>query len=341
MKILFVHNHLATFTRIDLDILRSQHDVRELYVHHNNPAALARSTFEAVRGVFWSDLVFAWFGAFHALLPFALAKSLGKPCVVIASGYDVANEPAINYGNMRPGLRRWIGRLVFRLADRVLAVSEFAEREAIANAGVAPQKLKVIPHGIPTVDIAIDVATIPRQPFVLTVGAIDQINLNRKGLLDFARIAASFPDHVFFVVGPHQDIDAVQKLLRIAPANLILPGKMPYNELRQFMHTVNVYVQLSYYESFCMALAEAMAAGCIPVVAARGALPEVVGEVGLKTNYGDTQEIIAAMTTALSLGVEFRQNAHQRVSTTFSLESRKRSLLAAIDAERIVGRLSQ
>jgi len=331
MKILFVHNHMATFTRIDLDILRSQHDVRELYVRHNSPSALARSTYEAIRGVFWCDLVFAWFGAFHALLPFVLAKLLGKPCVVVASGYDVANEPTINYGNMRPGLRRWIGRLVFRLADCVLAVSEFAKRETIANAGVAPEKLKVIPHGIPTANIDIDIETVPRQRIVLTVGAINQLNLRLKGLLDFARIAASFPDHIFFVIGPHQDIDAVQELLRIASANLILPGKMPYNELRQFMYTASVYVQLSYYESFCMALAEAMAAGCIPVVANKGALPEVAGEVGLTAAYGDFPEIIQGITIALASGPEVRRAARQRISTIFSVASRERSLLGVID----------
>lgn len=331
MKILFVHNHLASFTRIDYEILSEQHDVRELYVRHKNSFQMIHSTALAIRGVVWCDLVFAWFGTFHALLPFVLAKLLGKPCVVIASGYDVANEPAIDYGNMRPGLRRLVGRWVFRLADWVLAVSQFTAGEAIANAGVAREKLQVIPHGIPTVEIDTNVEAMTRQPIVLTVGAIDQINLKRKGLLDFARVAASFPEYIFFIIGAHQDLNAVQKLHEIAPINLIMPGKMPYNDLRRFMLTVSVYVQLSYYESFCMALAEAMAAGCIPVVTDRGALPEVAGKTGYITKYGDLQATSSAVKTAMSLGTEVRKTAQQRIYRMYSLESRKQALLAAID----------
>lgn len=331
MKILFVHNHLATFTRIDLDILRSQHVVRELHVRHSDPVVLAQSTYEAIQGVLWCDLVFAWFGAFHAFLPFVLAKLLGKPCVVVASGYDVGNAPEINYGNMRPGPRRWVGKWVFKLTDRILAVSQFTAGEAIANAGVPLPKLQVIPHGIPTDNIDIDVEAVMRQPIVLTVGAIDQLNLKLKGLLDFARVAASFPEYLFFIIGPHQDLNAVQQLHEVAPINLIMPGRMNYNDLRKFMYTVSVYMQLSYYESFCMALAEAMAAGCIPVVTDRGALPEVAGDIGYVNTYGDIQAAVSAVKTAMSSAPEMRKAAQQRINTTYSLDSRRRMLLTAIN----------
>lgn len=331
MKILFIHNYLASFTRIDYEILTEQYTVRELYVRHENLLQIIHSAILAIRDVFWCDLVFAWFGAYHALLPFLFAKILKKRCVVVSSGYDVANEPEIDYGNMRPGPRRWVGRLIFRLADQVLAVSEFAAREAIANAGVASGKLQVIPHGIPAADIDIDIEAVTRQPIVLTVGAIDQINLKRKGLLDFARVAATFPDYLFFIIGPHQDLDAVQQLHDIAPVNLIMPGRMNYNDLRKFMYTVSVYVQLSYYESFCMALAEAMAAGCIPVVTDRGALPEVAGDIGYATTYGDIQAAVSAVKTAISSAPRTRKAAQQRINTTYSLDSRRRMLLTAIN----------
>lgn len=330
MKILFVYNYLATFTRIDLDILRSQHDVRELYVRHNSLAALVKSTYEAIKGVLWCDLVFAWFGAFHALLPFLLAKLFGKPCVVVASGYDVANEPEINYGNMRPGLRRWIGKLVFRLADQVLPVSQFAARETIQNTGVSPQKIQVIPHGIPVADVGVDVENVMRQPIVLTVGAINELNLTCKGLINFAQLAALLPRCIFMVIGPHQEACAAQRLRKIAPPNLFLPGPMEYGDLRKFMYTVSVYVQLSYYESFCMALAEAMQAGCIPVVVDKAALPEVVGDTGFIAPYGDLQQIARFIESALSSNTHARKLASQRIQMVYSLNARKRALLKVI-----------
>lgn len=330
MKILFVHNYPASFTRIDQEILSKQHDVRELYVRHKHPAHLFFATVAAIRGVIWCDLVFAWFGAFHALLPFLLAKALKKPCVVVSSGYDVANEPQIQYGNMRPSLRRWIGKWVFRLADQVLPVSQFAACEATANAEVAQEKIQVIPHGVSLSGDLILNENMHRQPFVLTVGGISELNLECKGLLNFARLAALFPKHAFFIIGPIQERKALQRLQEIAPSNLLIPGAMEYNELRRFMQTVSVYVQLSYYESFCMALAEAMLAGCVPVVVNRGALPEVVGDTGFVVPYNDLQQAARAIENALSADIYTRKRASQRIARHFSLEARANSLLEVL-----------
>ncbi|GIV70498.1 MAG: hypothetical protein KatS3mg087_2071 [Patescibacteria group bacterium] len=330
MKILFVHNYPATFTRIDKEILNSRHTVRELYVRHTCPWQLLLATVAAIRGVFWCDLVFAWFGAFHALLPFLLAKLLRKPCVVVASGYDVANEPTIQYGNMRPGLRRWIGKWVFQLADRVLPVSQFTACETATNAGVAQRKIWVIPHGVSMPDNSILDEDAHRQPFILTVGGISELNLERKGLLNFARLAALFPDHIFLIIGPIQEINALRRLQEIAPSNLFIPGALAYDELRRFMQTVSVYVQLSHYESFCMALAEAMLAGCIPVVVNRGALPEVVGDAGFVVPYNDLQQIAQALQKALASDSCARKRASQRIARNFSLEARAESLLEVL-----------
>ncbi|WP_298981887.1 glycosyltransferase family 4 protein [Caldilinea sp.] len=331
MKILFVHNHPATFTRIDQEILSSQHVVRELYVRHATLWQLFLATVAAIRGVFWCDLVFAWFGAFHALLPFLVAKWLNKPCIVVSSGYDVANESEINYGNMRPGPRRWIGRWVFRLADQVLPVSQFAGREAIANAGVNPQKVRVIPHGVALAEKAIPIDSALRQRFILTVSGINKLTLERKGVLHFTRLATLFPDCIFWIIGPYQEDEAIRRLREIAPPNVLIPGPMNYDDLRRFMQTVSVYVQLSYYESFCMSLAEAMLAGCVPVVVNRGALPEVVGDAGYVVPYGDLPQIAEAIRSALSADVQARQRASQRIATVFPLEERARLLLKTLE----------
>jgi glycosyltransferase involved in cell wall biosynthesis len=105
---------------------------------------------------------------------------------------------------------------------------------------------------------------------------------------------------------------------------------MEHNELRRFMQTVSVYVQLSYYESFCMALAEAMLAGCIPVVVNRGALPEVVGDTGFVVPYNDLQQAARAIENALSADVCARKRASQRIARYFSLEARANSLLEVL-----------
>lgn len=302
--------------------------MRELYVRHNRFRLLVSSTAGALQGVIWADLVFAWFGGFHALLPFLFARMLGKKCMVVCSGYDVANRPEIGYGNMRPGIRRWIGRLIFKLAHRILAVSEFSAQEAIKNTGASSGKVQIIYHGLASPPAA-TTEGIKRRRQVLTVGGVTHDNLTRKGIQDFVHVALGLPDIQFLLVGPHQD-DAIVHLRQIAPTNLQLVGPCYGDQLTQKMTASSVYCQLSAYESFGMAVAEAMLCGCIPVVSNRGALPEVVGDTGLVVPYSDINASIAAVQAALAASLETRELCCSRVLQKFSLEERRQKLLIAI-----------
>src|SRR5207244_480519 len=100
LRVFFVYGSLASFTRADLETLRSAHQVRALHFRRD-PFHLIPSCLAAVRGAFWSDVVVSWFGSIHALPAFVVGRLLGRGCVVIAGGYDVACEPSIGYGNMR------------------------------------------------------------------------------------------------------------------------------------------------------------------------------------------------------------------------------------------------
>ena len=65
-------------------------------------------------------------------------------------------------------------------------------------------------------------------------------------------------------------------------------GFVTDDELLGWYQRAKVYCQLSYYESFGMAAAEAMLCECVPVVTRKGALPEVVGETGFYVEYGES-----------------------------------------------------
>ena len=79
-----------------------------------------------------------------------------------------------------------------------------------------------------------------------------------------------------------------------------------------------------------MGVAEAMLAGCIPVVTAAGALPEVVGDAGVVV--GPEPEAIAeGVRRAVEPVPEARAAARERIVTRFPLRVRRDGLLGLVD----------
>lgn len=329
MKILFVHKHLASFVKIDIDILRAEHEVYELHVRRHNPLHLVADTVSAIKGVLWADIVFAWFGGYHAFLPFVLGRLLGRKCVVVASGYDTAALPEIDYGNMRPGIKRYIGLSVFHLAHKILAVSRFTAGEVTRNAKVLPAKVQLIYHGLEQSPLCERQHLPVERRGVLTISTVKQVNLARKGLVTFAKIASDLQDIPFSLVGPWID-NAIDSLKAMGTSTVEFVGPCYGGDLLERMLSTKVYVQLSAYESFGMSVAEAMLCECIPVVTNRGALPEVVGDTGFCVPYGDIPAAVEAIRQALSAGPEVRDRCRQHIIDTFPMEKRAAQLLQAI-----------
>jgi len=97
-----------------------------------------------------------------------------------------------------------------------------------------------------------------------------------------------------------------------------------------------VYAQLSARESFGLALAEAMAAGCVPVVTAAGFMPHLVGGTGLLVEYGDAEAAARAIRSAFDR--ETGSDARERVCRLYSVERRTEALLDGVG--RLVGRIA-
>ncbi len=317
-RILFVHNQLTRFVRADRDLLAERCAVTE-----RHEAGLLRLRPLAIRrAVKEHDLVFGWFASWHTLLPVLLAHLAGRPSVVVVGGYDTANVPEANYGSQRGGVRKWVSRAVIRWATRLIANSESARREAVAVAGADPDRLSVIHHGVDPVSAG---AADRRERLVLTVGNVWRENLLRKGLLPFVQAAAFLPDVRFIHIGRWCD-DGIEELRRAAGPNVEFLGCLPDAELHSWYARASVYVQASLHEGFGLSVAEAMSAGCVPVVTRAGSLPEVVGPGGVYANSPDPRAIADAVRQALACGAETRRAARARVLTEFPMERRRAAL---------------
>jgi glycosyltransferase involved in cell wall biosynthesis len=321
MRILFVHNGRERFVQDDLALLRKSFAVTDWYqpTRFYNPARL----YQLVRS---HDLVFSWFASWHALAPVWLARHMGKPAVTVVGGYDTACVPAAGYGLQRRGFRRLVAQAVIRWSTHLIAMSDAARVEAITNATADRRKITVIYPGVTPFPAP---ASADRESIVLTVGGVVRENLLRKGLLPFVQAAAYLSDVRFVLAGRWFD-DSIDELRRAAGPNVELRGFVSDEELAQLYARASVYVQPSLHEGFGLSVAEAMSAGCIPIVTHAGALPEVVGDTGICLASNDPRQIAAGVQQGLLLSGQDRQRARARVLRLFPAVAREQQLLGLL-----------
>jgi glycosyltransferase involved in cell wall biosynthesis len=317
-KILFVHNHATQFVRLDLAELRKRYQVTECYLRSRwlNPAAI------------WSqvkrhDLVFGWFASWHTLLPIEFARRLHKPSVLVIGGYDLANMPEIGYGHQRGGLKRWLSRRAMNSASCLITNSYYSQAEAGSNAQLSTEQVHAVYHGVPDSFGALPPG--PRARIALTVGNVDRSNLRRKGHEAFVRAAALLPDVDFVLAGAAKD-EAFEYLRSMATPNVTLTGWLSDEALTDYYQKASVYVQASRHEGFGMSVAEAMLAGCVPVVTRVGALPEVTGDSGVFVSDSEPSSLAEAIGKALTYPDEARAAIRQRILDRFPMAERGRRM---------------
>jgi glycosyltransferase involved in cell wall biosynthesis len=128
---------------------------------------------------------------------------------------------------------------------------------------------------------------------------------------------------VGFVLAGRWDDDAADELRESATPNVTLTGWVKEDALNEHYRRASVYVQPSAHEGFGLSVAEGMLAGCIPVTTTAGALPEVVGDVGVQVESQDPAQLAAAIRRALESSDDARAAARERVLRCFPLEVRR------------------
>lgn len=323
MKILFVNQRLATFVKKDLDILSENHTVHSIYFNG------LKDIFDVYRQAKWCDITYSWFCSPHAFFTVLLSKVLGKKSVVVAGGYDVVNAPDIKYGVYFGSspiriLKQIFSMLTFKMVDLVLCVSKSNAEEAINNAKVHPDKIRLVYHGFNHVKYS-PMDTMMKEQIALTVGDVSSSTSLRKGHDLFVKSAAYLPHIQFVIVGKEFD-DYAFRLKKDAPENVSFLGNVSNEKLLENFRRSKVYVQTSRHEGFGCAVAEAMLCECVPVVARRTALPEVVGDCGFYVDELTPESVADKIKEALSTGNDMGKNARKRIMDNFTEEKRGKEL---------------
>jgi glycosyltransferase involved in cell wall biosynthesis len=310
----------------DLDLPKEKFDVRLVKVCYGK-SILKRTLMthlDLISGIAWADVVFCWFANYEAFAAVAVSQLLNKKTAIVVGGQDVTTIPELEYGLALRRRAHFYQKFALNRATKVLPYSRDAERGALGFLN-DQAKVKLIYLGVDSEKFH---PLGSKKDTVITAGEVTDSNLKRKGLETFVKSAAYLPDIEFVLIGRFLDT-SIDYLRSIATKNVRFAGFLAESELIKQYQQAKVYVQVSAHEAFGVALAEAMASECVPVVTDRGAIPEVVGETGLYVPYGD------AAATAEGIKRALQSNngtmARQRVEEMYTLDKRRKELLKAIN----------
>jgi glycosyltransferase involved in cell wall biosynthesis len=193
--------------------------------------------------------------------------------------------------------RRLVPRLA-RGARLLITVSEFARGELVELLEVAPERVTVIPEGVDerfaaaSPDPQLQSRYRLQRPYVLVVGTVS----SRKNLAALERAEQALRSRGAELVLAGSD----RGYLRGASGSLRRLGYVPEPDLPSLYAGALALAMPSRYEGFGLPCLEAMAAGVPVVAAARGALPETVGEAGLLVDPDRPEEFAKALTDVIS-----------------------------------------
>lgn len=310
--------------QFDIKILRKHYDVSTIRV---SPKNMIRTFFDFATKGPKCDVLYVWFAGFQAMLAAIFARLFHKKMVLLVGGYDAVGSRKIGYGAFLTWYRSAMAHFSYRNATLVLSVSMYTLRSVLCHD--SPKNLIPLYDGVNSSQF---ISFTPKERMAMTVAYIDKANIVRKGLHVFAQVANHFDDVQFVLVG--KDRDGSAKELKEESGNkLLITGYLSNERLLEFFSKSSVYLQLSYEESFGVALAQAMSCECVPIVTNLGALPEVVDGTGYYVPYGDVDATVDAVKKALEdpKRTDLGKKARERIVLKFSLLEREQKLISILN----------
>jgi glycosyltransferase involved in cell wall biosynthesis len=208
----------------------------------------------------------------------------------------------------RLAMRRWYGFLrmqtkVARRARSILTASTASKRDMVADFGVDPARVRIIPLGV---DDGFRPPTEPRVPGrILAMASADMPVKGIATLLEaFAKLRTEREDLELLLVTKPQAGGRTEQLvdgLGIREHVRFVHG-ISDAQLVEVMGSAEIGCVPSLYEGFSLPTAELMACGTPLVVSDAGAIPEVVGPDGLCADLvppGDVGALAAAIAALL------------------------------------------
>jgi glycosyltransferase involved in cell wall biosynthesis len=222
--------------------------------------------------------------------------------------FDRRVDLAAARGLRRLTTRRWYGFLTMqgRVARRlrhVLTVSKSSARDIVADFGVAPERIQVIPLGVePEVFQHYQDPRVPGR--IVAMASADTPMKGVGTLLEaFAKLRTEREAELVLITRPKPGGRTEQLIDELAIKDSVrFVSGLSDTELAELVGSAEIACVPSLYEGFSLPTVEAMACGTPLVVSRAGAIPEVVGPSGLCADLvtpGDVGELTAALEALL------------------------------------------
>ena len=189
-------------------------------------------------------------------------------------------------------------------ADRVVAGTSAAARDAQRLLGLDPERLRAVPHGLaPHIASALEMPPPTRQterPYLLAVSTL----YGHKNYLRLLQAFASLRQrnrvpHELRIVGADADLTAAD-LRRMATQlgvgdAVSLLGPVPHDRIAPHYQQADALVYVSLAETFGHPPLEAMALGCPVIASNTTSLPEITGGAAQLVDPTDVRAIASAI----------------------------------------------
>ena len=316
MKIVFVGDKRSPFNLQDAEILSKKYLVTPIFVDLLGKDYLGMfraGIFKIIPGILASDVSITWFADYHALFVVFFTKLFRKKSIVIVGGHEVCNMPEINYGYQTLAFRGYVSRWILRNTDKIVVPSDsyaqkvffLINRPSVVIPNTAAPNLYAFHNTERDLGVVM-VANqyLPTKEYILL-----------KGISIYNSIASKFPDCKFYLIG-NVSPEVKEEFTKIS----YLDSKN-HDEVLRCLPRFKVYCQLSYTESFGVALLEAIQSGCIPVVTNKDGMKELVEDQGYQIPYGGVEAGVIAVKQALE-SKENRDKIAVNYQKVYSKENR-------------------
>lgn len=188
-------------------------------------------------------------------------------------------------------------------AAAIVAVSENTKYDLCRILQVPEDKVHVIYHGGPQIQISVN-APLIKYPYFLFVGTREAKYKNfRQTVIDFSLFSKQHPNVYLVCTGSDFNYDEIEMFKKMHLSDRIIHMFATEKELSNLYSNAIAFIYPSLYEGFGMPILEAFSHGCPVLINNKSCFPEIASHAALyfdseykKSNLYDIMELVFHMT---------------------------------------------